>query len=240
MRNGEKTYKHWMAFSDDDRKSDLHNDACLYLAEKENMARLLKLVAAEDENKLFDQSGFRGGNLKVLDGETSTEISSSEPLGRRIIFPIINKIEVSSPLMNRNFINGYLDVYAEYSIMAEAEYREFEYKRELCRYWADLDRAPRIEEDFDISIKEYSNKFKGSIFVEVKAGKKHIANVIQQISTYRNYFGEYCTPIPVLATLYRLNKIEQRALDREGIKWIWLDEKKIRDYLATEVEQLPF
>ena len=179
MRINEITYQNHLAFNDEDRKTTLHNDICLYLTQSEKIKKMAEFLKIKPiENYELKYSSFL--SEPIYDCPPRQSYASSK-------------------------IGGYIDVAYVF------------------------ETGERID---DGDLKKYH------IFIEVKSQKQNITDIIQQIKTYRsfawsnfrirNHSMEF-----VLCTAYRLSKIEKSVLERENIKWIYIDEETVKQAFSN-------
>lgn len=261
MRTNERTFKQHLAFDDKDRHSDLHNDACLYLAQEEKARKFLTLVPRKVLARMFSAFIYEGPQRDTLEIRETHDLESLkvESVGAGISQPIAEP---------RGAVAGFADLIVNLNLSTECTKRSYERERLPSTFTAarltalrakvkdgeSADQPAPQEPSSDytewVMVKEEKSPSKKSIhlIVEVKHGVTHVANAIQQLEMYQKFIPINTDPYRgqviqyVLATLYHISQTEKETLARHGISHIYVSPEHVMAFVAaqTKSEDLAF
>lgn len=232
MRTSDRTYRQFLAFDDPDKKSDLHDHACLYLTQPEKLTKLRGIF--------FPDAEVRARIEKVEPRERkSPDIGGDgfwhkwEPIANS--FKLKQRYEVSQPITKRSYngqstIAGYIDVSVLWVAECQERYellrRKFGLGFNEAEWAAEENYVHPVTERFDL-------------YIEVKAGRCSVANALQQIETYRVLLGTEGSDKGqafVLATLFPLSQAELRTLENQHVKHIYISPDDVQQFAAQQSE----
>ncbi len=247
MRTSDRTYQSKLGFSDPDRHNETHNAAAIYLSAPDQLRKFvdffdLKYVGfdwTEWEPITFDVNNRAPGSLSMgyipLKWEFRKKVAPSE---------VSSKYEINMPIThssgNYKNIIGYLDlyIYLRTSQIHNIEYRVTNLDEALASYkYKDPPFYRADEEDAKkefLDKTRFSNSFEDAksivIAIEVKHGFSDVSSVVQQISTYRQFFNaEY-----ILCTTYKVNNVYKRILRDHNITHIYVDPLQLKEFMSEQ------
>lgn len=246
MRTSEQTYLAKLAFGDPDRKNELHDWTCQYLAQPDKARKLFHFVFRKNieaaANARQEKTGDwpdRGSRWLSKEYLAKSKWTNEPPIlvtDYGAVDPDYTEsmigAKLSQPIMggynNANII-GYLDVIVT---------GEMRFTRRVSRSvrMGDGEIAPAehmlfpaqetLEERLEEALGLGDVKF--GVGVEVKAGRVSLPAVLQQLETYRRH-----RPMPyVLCTLYRLPQADKELLEQHGYLSIYVSPQDVREFMA--------
>lgn len=136
---------------------------------------------------------------------------------------------------NNNTTIGYLDLLVAAELDFERSYQDFYFSKNKDGIEEPItaDRiliptAGTVRSRLDV------NCHQKLVGVEVKAAQIDVADVLQQLATYRKYFKH---PL-VLCTLYRLAAADKRLLDEHGYWHIYVNPDDVERYFEERNKEL--
>ncbi len=216
MHSHERTLLAKLGFADPDRKSDLHDVACRYLATPMVREKLLGISGVlqfehEPSSWSYGCEEERSVESAVLNKHNATlelEIGKGEGQYRTTI--------------------GFVDVL----ITAEILHRHVEVQRR--------EKASRYNRDSEWGEWKphgnYVTSSRACCCIEAKIGKTSVGDLLRQLNLYRRYL--LSETIFIVATYYELTAAEIDALEAAGIRHVLLG-KAFRNYVAREESATP-
>lgn len=220
MRTQDRTYREAMMHADPDRKTPLHDQACLYLAHETRLDKLGQMYKRKVDDFYFFTQGRAEHRFCLVDRKLEVPVSTAS---------------ISVDLQKENgWIIGYADVFVDikYKCTATVSYdpplKDKKYTN--CYGFYKLD-VP-IETDKDTQEKRIR------VLIEVKTQPISPAAIIQQFHTYNSVrqprLGSPLWDENLLCTLYPISSIDRDAFLREGIRTIYVDPQSVEAFIDAQ------
>lgn len=236
MRTQDRTYLASLGFADLDKRNDLHDLACLYMAQPEKAAKLLCMLEEKDGSTVLGMTRMAINAVRwkydggLIESENKIDFNSKyfqlRTLPEKIDFKYsVRKISLSAPItLDATRIVGYIDILLEIKIDKFVEYYTAEKREEsLPNYIEDISGQEFYE--------KWNNLCSYSILIEVKANTVSTANIIQQINTYKNFTQN---TIYVVATLFPVTEMEKYQLKGAGIHHIFISTESLKEFAQRQ------
>jgi len=201
-----------MGFEDKDKGNSRHDQACMFLAQPEQVRNIVRAVVKyDDEPNAIANRCIREERLSSQVDKWVAETTKSDGT-------LAVKLEV--PLFTRSrFAVGFIDVSVNYTVNEEVDVLIFkEYVERLRNQGYHMSRYT-LDPVFDRYRINCTKRRAGSVDIEVKITKQNIGDTLRQMKLYQEtkYPGGNSTGYWALVTDYDITQEEQDALQREGI-----------------------